>query len=46
MIQKVKQVTQNLESEFPGIGISEFDISGFAWFQGWNDGASDDYLNE
>ena len=46
MIQTVQDVTQNLETEFPNIGISDFEISGFAWFQGWNDGASDAFLAE
>lgn len=46
MIQTVKNVTQNLETEFPDLGTSDFEISGFAWFQGWNDGGSDDFLNE
>jgi Carbohydrate esterase, sialic acid-specific acetylesterase/SdrD B-like domain/Secretion system C-terminal sorting domain len=46
MIQKVKEVTQNLGTEFPQIGETDFEISGFGWFQGWNDGASDDFLNE
>lgn len=46
MIQTVQEVTGNLVSEFPNLGTSEYEIAGFAWFQGWNDGASDDYLNE
>ncbi len=46
MIQKVKDVTQNLGAEFPNIGTQDFEISGFVWFQGWNDGASDSFLNE
>jgi hypothetical protein len=46
IIQTVKDVTENLGTEFPDIGINDFEISGFAWFQGWNDGASDDFLNE
>lgn len=46
MIRTVKEVTENLGTEFPDIGITDFRISGFAWFQGWNDGASDDFLNE
>jgi hypothetical protein len=46
MIQTVKDVTQNLGTEFPNIGATEYEITGFAWFQGWNDGASDSYLNE
>ncbi|MDX1409098.1 MAG: sialate O-acetylesterase, partial [Saprospiraceae bacterium] len=46
MIQTVQQVTQNLGTEFPGLGVTDFELTGFAWFQGWNDGASDDYLEE
>ncbi len=46
MIQTVQDVTQNLGTEFPDINVTDFEISGFAWFQGWNDGASDDFLNE
>jgi len=46
MINIVNDITQNLENEFPAIGESDFEISGFAWFQGWNDGASEDFLNE
>ena len=46
MIATVKSVSENLSGEFPELGTSDYEISGFAWFQGWNDGASDDYLNE
>ena len=46
MIKTVQDVTQNLENEFPYLNTNEFEISGFAWFQGWNDGASDSFLNE
>ena len=46
MIETVKDVTENLEAEFPDLGTTDFELSGFAWFQGWNDGASADYLNE
>ncbi len=46
MIEKVNFVTQNLDTEFPSIDETEIEISGFAWFQGWNDGATDDFLNE
>ena len=46
MINIVNNVTQNLASEFPEIEQSEFEISGFVWFQGWNDGESQDFLDE
>ncbi|HMQ49601.1 MAG TPA: sialate O-acetylesterase [Saprospiraceae bacterium] len=46
MIQTVRDVTENLGAEFPNIGTTDYKISGFAWFQGWNDGASDSFLNE
>lgn len=46
MVQKVKDVTQNLSTEFPDLSTSDFEIAGFVWFQGWNDGGSDAFLNE
>ncbi|MGK0315179.1 MAG: hypothetical protein ACI86M_001407 [Saprospiraceae bacterium] len=46
MIQTVQDVTQNLGTEFSDIDVTDFEISGFAWFQGWNDGATDAFLNE
>ncbi len=46
MIQTVQSITQNLTAHFPGIGISNYEITGFAWFQGWNDGASSSFMNE
>lgn len=46
MIETVQQVTSNIATEFPEIGAIDFEITGFCWFQGWNDGASIDYLNE
>jgi hypothetical protein len=46
MIQAVKDVTENIGTEFPDIGVTDFEISGFVWFQGWNDGGSEDFLAE
>ena len=46
MIQTVRDVTENLNVEFPDIDVNEYEISGFAWFQGWNDGETDEYMNE
>ena len=46
MINIVNDVTGNIATEFPDIDDIEVEISGFAWFQGWNDGETDDFLNE
>lgn len=46
MIKTVQDVTQNLGTEFPDIEENNVEISGFAWFQGWNDGESEDFLSE
>lgn len=46
ILQTIQHVTQNISSQFPSIDVSEYELSGFAWFQGWNDGESENYLNE
>jgi len=46
MIDIVRNVTENLDTEFPLLAGTDFEFSGFAWFQGWNDGETDDFLNE
>lgn len=46
MIEIVQNVTQNIGTVFPEIGETDFEISGFAWFQGWNDGESSSFLEE
>lgn len=46
MIQTVKGITENLSTEFPDLSQIETELTGFVWFQGWNDGASDDFLQE
>jgi len=46
MIKTVQDVTHTLGAEFPDLGQSDYEISGFVWFQGWNDGESDSFLNE
>ena len=46
MIDIVNHVTNNISTEFPALGTSTYELAGFAWFQGWNDGASNSFLNE
>jgi len=37
MVSNVKNTLENLKKEFPKLG-SEYEIVGFGWHQGWNDG--------
>ena len=37
MVTYVKSILDNLKKEFPGLG-SDYEIAGFGWHQGWNDG--------
>ncbi|MFK7852269.1 MAG: sialate O-acetylesterase [Akkermansiaceae bacterium] len=37
MVTYVKSVLENLKKEFPKLG-SDYEIVGFGWHQGWNDG--------
>ncbi len=46
IVQTVRDVTQNLDTEFPDLGVSDYEITGFAWFQGWNDGEENNFLVE
>ncbi len=46
IIQTVQSVTSNLGDQFPDLNDLDPELTGFAWFQGWNDGASDSFLAE
>lgn len=46
MIETVQDVMDNLSTEFPNINLDSAEIAGFVWFQGWNDGESEAFLNE
>lgn len=46
IINTVNSVTTNLSSEFPQLVTSKFEIAGVGWFQGFNDGETEEYLNE
>jgi len=37
MVSNVKNILENLKKEFPKLG-ADYEIIGFAWHQGWNDG--------
>jgi hypothetical protein len=38
MLEEIRTVLQNLKSEFPGSDGSGYELAGFVWYQGWNDG--------
>ena len=40
MIKHVKDVLENLKKHFPDYDGRGYEISGFAWHQGWNDGCN------
>ena len=40
MMQHIKDVLGNLKANFPGYDGGGFQIAGFGWHQGWNDGCS------
>ncbi|MCP5115753.1 MAG: sialate O-acetylesterase, partial [bacterium] len=40
MLGHIKQVLADLKKEFPEYGGKGYEIAGFGWHQGWNDGCS------
>ena len=46
MIKHVNDVLANLEEHFPDYRGQGFQIAGFGWHQGWNDGLKHDTVNE
>jgi len=46
MIQHIKNVLANLKEEFPAYQGQGYEIAGFGWHQGWNDGCSHDAVAE
>lgn len=46
IISDVSEAIDNIAVEFPQYNGGQIEIAGFCWFQGWNDGEEDAYLNE
>lgn len=46
MIADVTAAINNISVEFPQYSGGQIEIAGFCWFQGWNDGESQAFLNE
>ena len=42
MLREVERALGEARSAFPGMGGGAFELSGFVWFQGWNDLVSDE----
>jgi len=38
MLDEIRVALRNLKSDFPGYDGSGYQIAGFVWYQGWNDG--------
>ncbi|MFK7807017.1 MAG: sialate O-acetylesterase [Saprospiraceae bacterium] len=46
MISDVASAINNISTEFPQYNGGQIEIAGLCWFQGWNDGEEEAYLNE
>ena len=46
MMTEVKEVLSNLKTHFPEYNGQGYEITGFGWFQGWNDGCNEDFAKE
>ncbi len=46
VLTETKEVLDNLEKYFPVIKSKEYEIAGFFWHQGWNDGCNKDFTKE
>lgn len=46
LIRYVKDVLKNLKTHFPEYDGGGYEIAGFSWHQGWNDGCSADAVNQ
>ena len=46
MIAEVKEVLSNLKKHFPDYDGRGYEIAGFCWHQGWNDGCNEEFAKE
>lgn len=46
MINDIREAISNIATEFPQYSGGEIEIAGFSWFQGWNDGDDQSYIDE
>lgn len=38
MLREIREALENLKNDFPGYDGRGYELSGFVWYQGWNDG--------
>ena len=38
MIAEIREALANLSTDFPGAPANDYELAGFVWYQGWNDG--------
>jgi hypothetical protein len=46
MIDDVRKVLKNADTDFPKLAGRKFEIAGFGWHQGWNDGGNPEFIAE
>ena len=46
LVQKVRSVLDDIGSHFPDERGKEYELAGFGWHQGWNDGGKMDHVEE
>ena len=46
MMAEVKEVLSNLKTHFPEYNGQGYEIAGFCWYQGWNDGCNEEFAKE
>ncbi len=46
VLTETKEVLDNLKKQFPSLKSDEYEIAGFFWHQGWNDGCNREFTKE
>ncbi len=46
VLTETKEVLDNLKKQFPTLKSEEYEIAGFFWHQGWNDGCNREFTKE
>lgn len=46
MIDDIRKVLKDADTDFPKLAGRKFEIAGFGWHQGWNDGGNPEFIAE